>query len=216
MGPEMAVNDFRIARRRMVEEQLVARGIRDELILSAFLEVPRHLFVDPAVGGRAYDDCSFPIGCAQTISQPFIQAMMIQEAGVRPGDRVLEIGTGSGYQTAILSLIAREVCSIERIASLSEAAEAVLKRVRTGRIRLKVGDGASGWPYYAPFDRIIISAAMRERPDTLLGQLAEGGTLIAPLQEEEEQIVLFRLSEGTLRERRLSRCSFVPFLKGVG
>lgn len=212
----MAVNDYRIARRRMVEEQLMARGIRDELILAAFLEVPRHLFVDPAVGGRAYDDCSFPIGCAQTISQPFIQAMMMQEVGVRPGDRVLEVGTGSGYQTAILSLIAREVCSIERITALSEAAETVLKRIRTGRIRLKVGDGSDGWPYYAPFDRIIVSAAMSERPDTLLGQLADGGSLIAPVQTEEEQLVLYRRSGGAVTERHLSRCSFVPLLKGVG
>ncbi|MDD3642130.1 MAG: protein-L-isoaspartate(D-aspartate) O-methyltransferase [Candidatus Krumholzibacteria bacterium] len=212
----MALNDYRIARRRMVEEQLMARGIRDERILAAFLEVPRHLFVDPAVGGRAYDDCSLPIGCSQTISQPYTQAMMMQEVGVRSGDRVLEIGTGSGYQTAILSLIAREVCSIERIAALSESAEAVLKRVRTGRIRLKVGDGAEGWPYYSPFDRIIVSAATRERPDALLGQLSDSGSLIAPLQTEEEQLVLYRRTGNTVTEKRLTRCSFVPMLKGVG
>mgnify|MGYP000372834827 CR=1 FL=1 len=210
------VNDFSIARRRMVEEQLRARGVSADLILKAFLEVPRHLFVDPAVAARAYDDCSLPIGFGQTISQPYIQAAMIDQAGVRSGDRVLEIGTGSGYQTAILSLIAREVCSVERIAALSRAAEGALKRIRTGRIRLKIGDGSSGWPFYAPFDRIIVSAAMRERPDVLIDQLADRGTLIVPLQRKHEQLVLFNKMAGRVEEQRLSRCAFVPLLKGVG
>lgn len=211
-----AVNDFGIARRRMIEEQIAARGINDERILAAFLAVPRHLFVDAAVASRAYDDCSLPIGFAQTISQPYIQAAMIRQAGVRSGDRVLEIGTGSGYQTAILSLIAREVYSVERIAALSRAAEAVLKRVRTGRIRLKIGDGSSGWPFYAPFDRIIVSAAMSGRPDKLIEQLASGGTLIVPLRDKREQLVLFRKVAGRVEEQRLAPCAFVPLLKGVG
>lgn len=210
------MTDYGIARRRMVEEQLVARGIRDERIIEAFLTVPRHLFLDPAVRSRAYDGCSFPIGYSQTISQPFIQAAMMQHLGIKSTDRVLEIGTGSGYQTAILSLIAREVCSIERIEALSKSAEAVLKEIPTGRIRLKAGDGSAGWPYYAPFDKIIVSAATNERPDGLLAQLTSNGNLIAPVQEVEEQLVLYTRRGDEFEEQKLSRCSFVPLLKGVG
>ena len=210
------MTDYGIARRRMVQEQLVARGVRDERIIEAFLTVPRHLFVDPAVWSRAYDGCSFPIGYNQTISQPFIQAAMMQHLDIKSTDRILEIGTGSGYQTAILSLIAREVCSIERIEALSAAAEAVLKKIPTGRIRLRAGDGSSGWPYYAPFDKIIVSAAMSERPEELLSQLAGGGCLIAPVQDVNEQLVLYRKKGKEIEEQKLSRCSFVPLLKGVG
>ena len=210
------MTDYGIARRRMVEEQLVARGIRDERIIEAFLTVPRHLFVDPAVRSRAYDGCSFPIGYNQTISQPFIQAAMMQHLGIISTDRILEIGTGSGYQTAILSLIAREICSIERIEALSAAAETVLKKIPTGRIRLRAGDGSAGWPYYAPFDKIIVSAAMSERPEELMSQLADGGYLIAPVQDVEEQLVLYSKTGEDIKEQKLSRCSFVPLLKGVG
>ena len=210
------MTDYGIARRRMVEEQLVARGIRDERIIEAFLTVPRHLFVDPAVRSRAYDGCSFPIGYNQTISQPFIQAAMMQHLGIISTDRILEIGTGSGYQTAILSLIAREVCSIERIEALSAAAETVLKEIPTGRIRLRAEDGSAGWPYYAPFDKIIVSAAMSERPEELISQLADGGDLIAPVQDVEEQLVLYSKKGEDIQEEKLSRCSFVPLLKGVG
>ena len=172
--------DYRIARRRMVTEQLLARGIASKPVLDAFMRVPRHLFVDPALGARAYDDCSFPIGFQQTISQPYTIAFMVQALDPDRTHKVLEIGTGSGYQTAILSLLARDVFSIERVKRLSEKAETALKEIETGRIRLKTGDGWHGWDYYAPFDRIIVSAAVKGRPDLLLGQLAEGGLLIAP------------------------------------
>ncbi len=210
------MTDYVIARRRMVEEQLVARGIKDTRIIEAFLSVPRHLFIDPAVRSRAYEGCSFPIGYNQTISQPFIQAVMMQYLGIEGSDRILEIGTGSGYQTAILSLIAREVCSIERIEALSAAAEAVLKEIPTGRIRLRSGDGSIGWSYYAPFNKIIVSAAMNEHPEELLSQLTAGGCLIAPVQDVEEQLVLYRKKGDEIVEQKLSRCSFVPLLKGVG
>jgi protein-L-isoaspartate(D-aspartate) O-methyltransferase len=209
------ITDYSIARRRMVEEQLAARGITDRRILNAFLNVPRHLFVDPAVGSRAYDDCSFPIGQSQTISQPITQAIMMQHLGIESSDRVLEIGTGSGYQTAILSLLAREVYSIERLERLSSSAEKVLKNLRTGKIKLKVGDGSAGWPFYSPFDRIIVSAAMNEKPDRLIDQLAENGTLIAPIQDKEEQLILFQKRDSRIEKQRLSRCAFVPLLKGV-
>ncbi|MCX5752651.1 MAG: protein-L-isoaspartate(D-aspartate) O-methyltransferase [Candidatus Krumholzibacteria bacterium] len=207
---------YAIARRRMVTEQLAARGINDDRVLKAFLAVPRHRFVDAAVGSRAYDDCSFPIGYDQTISQPYTIAFMIQSLGVKRLHRVLEIGTGSGYQTAILSLLARDVFSIERLAPLLKKAEAVLGGIRRGSIRVKVSDGALGWGSYAPFDRIIVSAAMQDRPVKLLEQLADGGRLIAPISESSECIVLFTKQGDSITEQRLARCSFVPLLKGAG
>lgn len=199
----------------MVREQLYARGITDRRLLHAFLRVPRHAFVDAAIGSRAYEDCSLPIGYSQTISQPHTIAFMIHNLDVRTHCRVLEIGTGSGYQTAILSLLARDVFSIERLGQLSRKAEQVLMSIPTGRIRLRVGDGALGWNYYAPFDRIIVSAAMPEWPADLLEQLAEGGTLIAPMVEEVENITLFHKIGDRVQTRRLSRCAFVPLVKGV-
>jgi protein-L-isoaspartate(D-aspartate) O-methyltransferase len=140
---------------------------------------------------------------------------MMQFLGIKSGDRVLEIGTGSGYQTAILSLLAKEVYSIERLERLSCSAEKVLKSLRTGRIKLKVGDGSAGWPFYAPFDRIIVSALMKEKPDRLIEQLADGGALIAPMLYKEEQLVLFQKKDSNIEKKYLSRCAFVPLLKGV-
>jgi protein-L-isoaspartate(D-aspartate) O-methyltransferase len=209
-------NHYGIARRRMVTEQLRARGITDERVLKAFLALPRHRFVDAAVGSRAYDDCSFPIGYDQTISQPYTIAFMVQSLDVKRLNRVLEIGTGSGYQTAVLSLLARDVFSIERLAPLLKKAEGVLGGIRTGSIRVKVADGALGWASYAPFDRIIVSAAMPQRPLKLLEQLADGGRLIAPISESAECIILFTKQGESVTEQRLARCSFVPLLKGEG
>ncbi|MBN2184551.1 MAG: protein-L-isoaspartate(D-aspartate) O-methyltransferase [Candidatus Krumholzibacteriota bacterium] len=208
--------DYRIARRRMVEEQLSSRDIQDKRILKAFLEVPRHIFVDPAIGARAYDDCSFPIGLSQTISQPYIQALMMQYLMIRPEDRVLEVGTGSGYQTAILSLLAREVYSVERLPQLSKKAGDALSKIKTGRIRLKVTDGFNGWGFYAPFDKIIVSATIPENPEVLLDQLAEKGLLIAPVSFDGECLMLFSKNDGVINRQRLSECAFVPLLKGVG
>lgn len=207
--------DYTIARRRMVREQLYARGITDRRILHAFLQVPRHAFVDAAIGARSYEDCSLPIGFSQTISQPYTIAFMLQALDIQHNSRTLEIGTGSGYQTAILSLLARDTFSIERLAQLSQKAEQTLMKIRTGRIRLKVGDGALGWSYYAPFDRIIVSAAMAEWPEILLGQLNDGGTLIAPVQEKTENLMLFHKTGDRVQARRLSQCAFVPLVKGV-
>lgn len=198
----------------MVQEQLYARGITDRRILNAFLAVPRHLFVDPAIGSRAYDDCSFPIGYDQTISQPYTIAFMIQSVGIERLSRVLEVGTGSGYQTAILSLLARDVFSIERLSPLMRNAESVLSRIHTGSIRVKVGDGSLGWKSYAPFDRIIVSAVTSERPAQLLAQLADGGRLVAPVNDDTEHLVLYAKRDGHIAERKLARCAFVPLKKG--
>ena len=207
--------DYRIARRRMVDEQLRPRGITGERVLDAFRKIPRHLFVDPALGSRAYDDCSFPIGYDQTISQPFTIAFMVQALDIGLQHRVLEIGTGSGYQSAILSLLAREVYTIERITPLARQAEEVLRSIETGRIRLKVGDGSKGWRSYAPFDRIIVSAVTSSEPDTLLSQLTDDGKLIAPIAQSTEHIMLFTRQNGRLTKKRLKRCSFVPLKSGV-
>jgi protein-L-isoaspartate(D-aspartate) O-methyltransferase len=210
-----AAIDYRIARKRMVLEQLKSRGIDDSRILRAFLGVPRHLFVDPAVRHRAYDDSSFPIGYEQTISQPYTIAFMLQALELEPRHRVLEIGTGSGYQSALLSILAKEVYTIERITPLARKAEETLRKVKTGKIRLKAGDGSEGWRVYAPFDRIIVAAAMRERPSALLEQLREGGKLIAPLADRTERLVLYSRENGHIQERHLQQCAFVPLKKGV-
>jgi protein-L-isoaspartate(D-aspartate) O-methyltransferase len=206
--------DYRIARRRMVAEQLIPRGIVDERVIDAFLAVPRHAFVDPALGVRAYDDCSFPIGYEQTISQPYTIAFAVQALAVERGSRVLEIGTGSGYQTAILARLARDVFSIERIEPLLAKAQQALAGATEGSIRVKLGDGSLGWKSYAPFDRIIVSASMSGRPELLLEQLAEGGRLIAPIGESAEFLVLFTRENGVTTERRIARCAFVPLMRG--
>jgi len=206
--------DYAIARKRMVNEQLYARGITDRRILKAFLRVPRHLFVDPAVGSKAYDDCSFPIGYSQTISQPYTVALMIQSLGIDQDDRVLEIGTGSGYQTAILSLLAKEVYSIERLQALFEKASGILAKLRTGRIKLMCGDGSNGWESKAPFDKIIVSAAMKEKPWKLIGQLNDGGRLIVPIAAESENLFLFEKVGKNVLEKVIAPCSFVPLKKG--
>ncbi|MCK4349360.1 MAG: protein-L-isoaspartate(D-aspartate) O-methyltransferase [Candidatus Krumholzibacteria bacterium] len=210
-----AAVDYRIARKRMVEEQLRSRKIADDRVLGAFLDIPRHLFVDPAVRVRAYEDNSFPIGYEQTISQPYTIAFMLQSLEIESRHRVLEIGTGSGYQSALLSLLAREVYTIELITPLARKAEETLRKVKTGKIRLKAGDGSEGWRGYAPFDRIIVAAVMRERPLALLDQLCDGGKLIAPLAAGTEYLVLYSRENGHIQEKRLQKCAFVPLRKGM-
>lgn len=210
-----ALTDYRIARKRMVVEQLKSRGIDDNRVLGTFLDIPRHLFVDQAVRARAYEDSSFPIGYEQTISQPYTIAFMLQSLEIAPKHRVLEIGTGSGYQSALLSLLAREVYTIERIVPLARKAEETLRKLKTGKIRLKAGDGSEGWKGYAPFDRIIVAAVMQERPLALLDQLCDGGKLIAPLAAGGEYLMLYSRENGHITEKRLQKCAFVPLMKGV-
>ena len=210
-----AAIDYRIARKRMVVEQLRSRKIADDRVLAAFLDIPRHLFVDPAVRVRAYGDSSFPIGYEQTISQPYTIAFMLQSLEIESRHRVLEIGTGSGYQSALLSLLAKEVYTIERIIPLARKAEETLRKVKTGKIRLKAGDGSEGWRGYAPFDRIIVAAVMQNRPLALLDQLCDGGKLIAPLAVGTEYLVLYSRENGHIQEKRLQKCAFVPLKKGV-
>jgi len=203
-------------RDRMVE-RLREKGIRDETVLAAMGAVPRHLFVDEALASRAYEDTALPIGFEQTISQPFVVALMIsalrQERDAGLG-KVLEIGTGCGYQAAVLAQVAKEVYSIERIQGLLERARANLRPMRIGNLRLTYGDGSAGLPEAAPFDSIISAAAAAELPPALKTQLAVGGRLIAPVGVQDQVLLLVERTATGFSERRLDAVRFVPLRAG--
>jgi protein-L-isoaspartate(D-aspartate) O-methyltransferase len=173
----------------MVEEQLVRRGVGDSRVLDAMRRVPRHLFVEEALRERAHGDYPLPIGEEQTISQPYIVALMSSLLDVREGAKVLEIGTGSGYQTAVLAELARRVCSIERLSRLAQRARAVLDRLGYTNVWIRVGNGTLGWPDEAPFERILVTAGAPSVPAPLFDQLAEGGRLVLPLGDEVGQVL---------------------------
>lgn len=204
-------------RLRMIE-RLRGHGIRDEVVLAALSEVPRHLFVDEALATRAYDDFSLPLGFGQTISSPYIVARMVELA--RDGGtlgRVLEIGTGCGYQTAVLARMAKEVYSVERLAPLLAKARRHLREVRIGNARLRHGDGLLGMSEVAPFDAIIMSAAATHLPEALLEQLGVGGRMVLPMVSNREQrlCVIERTTQG-YSEKKMDLVKFVPLLPGVG
>lgn len=206
----------RRTRQRLVQ-RLREAGIRDERVLVRILETPRHLFVDEALSHRAYEDTALPIGFGQTISQPYIVARM-SEAILEDGrpEKVLEIGTGSAYQTAILAPLVGQVYSVERVARLLDRARERLQLLGIHNVRLKHGDGYQGWPYYAPYDAIIVTAAPETLPATLLEQLAEGGKLVAPVGPSHFQELLVVERHGAeFRQRTLCAVSFVPMLGGV-
>jgi protein-L-isoaspartate(D-aspartate) O-methyltransferase len=198
------------ARARMVETQIAARGVSDPRVLEAMRKVERHRFVPEALRGEAHGDFPLPIGHGQTISQPYIVALMTELARVRPGDRVLEIGTGSGYQAAILATLAREVYSIEIVEPLAREASERLARLGYRNVTVRAGDGYRGWPDKAPFDAIVVTAAPPRIPEPLLEQLAVGGRLVAPVGEDEQDLVLVEKTEQGLRQRRVVPVRFVP------
>ncbi|HEX5476272.1 MAG TPA: protein-L-isoaspartate(D-aspartate) O-methyltransferase [Burkholderiales bacterium] len=205
-------------RARMVE-RLREQGIRDERVLDALAEVPRHLFVEEALASRAYEDTALPIGFSQTISQPYVVARMIEQLirGVATPGKVLEIGTGCGYQAAVLARLFREVYSIERIKGLHERARANLLGLRLSNLRLVHGDGHTGLAKAAPFQAIVVAAAAREVPAALLGQLAPGGRMILPLGEsrrEAQRLVLLERSGRAIVETGLDPVRFVPLQSG--
>lgn len=208
-------SDFGVRRLRMVEEQLVARGLADEDVLAAMRSVPRHLFVPGELAGEAYADTPLPIGLGQTISQPYMVALMTSLLEVDVRDRVLEVGSGSGYQTAVLAEVAGEVCAIERLAPLAERARATLARLGYGNVRSAIGDGARGWHELAPFGGILVAAAAEEAPRELLAQLADGGRLIVPVgRARGDQVLTVIAREGdSFVERRDTRCRFVPLVR---
>lgn len=201
-------------RGRMIE-RLRTQGIRDEVVLAAMNAVPRHIFVDEALGTRAYDDVSLPIGHAQTISQPYIVARMIE---IMRNDgqlnRVLEIGTGCGYQAAVLGQVAREVYSVERIQPLHKRAQETLKELQMRNVVLSYADGTMGRPEIAPFDGIIMAAAATHVPQALLEQLAVGGRMVLPLGAQEQYLTLIERDANGYQESRLEAVKFVPILMG--
>ena len=202
-----------LARQHMVKEQLEARGISDPRILGAFLEVPRHRFVEENLKYRAYEDYPLSIGYGQTISQPYMVALMTQSLMPGPEDAVLEIGTGSGYQAAILSRLCRMVYSIERISSLSSRSRKVHDELGYYNINVRIGDGSQGLAKEAPFDGIIVTAGAPHVPEALTAQLAEGGRLIIPVGDESLQDLkrITKTREG-LKEESLGGCRFVKLI----
>jgi protein-L-isoaspartate(D-aspartate) O-methyltransferase len=209
---------FEAARSQMVDMQLRARGIHDPSVLAAMQRVPRHLFVDAPLQPRAYDDAPLPIDAAQTISQPYMVALMSQVLELTGGERVLEVGTGSGYQSAVLAELAGEVFSVERIDLLAQRARARLARLGYGdRIRLRIGNGGAGWPEAAPFDGIVVTAAVQQVPRPLLQQLADGGHLVLPLGEADLQgLARIRKGAGGLQVDYFGECRFVKLIGEYG
>jgi protein-L-isoaspartate(D-aspartate) O-methyltransferase len=213
-------DSMREQREEMVRLQLAERGIRDLRVLDAMLRVPRHEFVAESLWQDAYSDHPLPIGEGQTISQPYIVAAMLERLALQTGDqkndRVLEVGTGSGYVTALLSLLWAEVYSVERHAPLASAAESTLQRLGYGTVKIKIGDGSQGWPEYAPFDAILVSAATPEMPPALFSQLREGGRLMAPIgPSSSQELQLIRKIDGQPRVTMLEGCRFVPLVEGA-
>jgi len=207
---------LRHQREEMVRVQLAERGIRDLRVLDAMRQVPRHEFVPQNLRQDAYEDHPLPIGEGQTISQPYIVAAMLEHLALQSSDRVLEVGTGSGYVTALLSLLCSEVYSVERHAPLAATAESTLRRLGYCSVKIRVGDGAQGWPEYAPFDSVLISAATAELPPALFAQLREGGRLMAPIgPASSQELQLIRKVDGLAEVKILEGCRFVPLVEGT-
>ncbi len=205
--------NYKMLRERMVREQLVARDITDPLVLKAMSEVPRHLFVPEELRSKAYYDGPLPIGYDQTISQPYIVALMTQLLDLRGGETVLEVGTGSGYQTAVLSRLAKQVFSIERHAALAERAGHVLAQLGYHNAEVVVGDGSQGLPDQAPFDAILVTAAAPDVPEPLKAQLADGGRLVMPVGGPGGQMLERLIRDGSKwRVERIAPVMFVPLI----
>lgn len=218
MGPD-PLSDRRYERqRRALIETIRERGVDDLEVLRMFDLVPRHIFVPEAVEHRAYEDAPLPIGFGQTASQPSLQALYLQTLRPGPQDRVLEIGTGTGYQTALLARMAAHVYSVERIRELSIRARAALDLLRLDNVALLVGDGTVGWSRYAPYDAILVAAAAPSIPQALVAQLAPGGRMLIPLggRDEQELTLVRRTEDDVITQETLGRCTFVPLLGRFG
>ncbi len=206
---------FATQRRQMIERQVAARGVRDPWVLAAMREVPREMFVDDAMRDYAYEDSPLPIDAQQTISQPYIVALMVEAAQLRSGDRVLEVGAGSGYAAAVMARIAGHVHAIERYAQLARVARRRLLLLGYDNITLHIGDGSGGWPEAAPFDAIIASAGAPRVPDVLRRQLSIGGRMVIPVGDSERRqrlLKLVRTGEDSWSEESLGDVLFVPLV----
>ena len=201
---------FETARREMVDQQLEGRDIRDRRVLDAMRKVPRHLFVPEPERARAYEDSPLPIGYSQTISQPYIVAYMTQALDVRPEHRVLEIGTGSGYQAAVLSALAGRVYTIEIVEPLAARARAALASMGYSNVEVRTGNGYLGWPEHAPFDRIMVTAAPREVPPALVQQLRVGGLMAIPVGDVVQELRILRRTATGMETLRTLPVRFVP------
>ena len=214
MNPQFQTDSFTTARAQMVRTQLADRGIRDARVLQAMLEVPRHEFVPEELRSDAYDDRPLPIGAGQTISQPYIVALMLQHLALQPNDRVLDVGTGSGYVAALLSRICSAVYSVERYAELAASAERLLQRLGYTNVKVIVGDGTRGLPEHAPFEAILVSAAAALVPPALVDQLGEGGRLIVPVGSPfSQELQLVRKVNGKREVEYFEGCRFVPLVE---
>ncbi len=212
------MRDFTIARKRMVEEQVIARGVKDKRVLDAMLKVPRHKFVEEALEGKAYQDAPLPIGEKQTISQPYMVALMSEALGLKGSETVLEVGTGSGYQAAILALLSSRVFSLERIPALARRARKVLDECGYSKVNIRLADGTLGWPEMAPFDAILVTAGAPEVPQGYLDQLALAGRLVIPVGDQHSQVLMriTRTGEQEYHEEQLLGCRFVPLIGSHG
>jgi protein-L-isoaspartate(D-aspartate) O-methyltransferase len=213
--------NYEIARKKMVQEQIVARGVSDRRVIDAMLRIPRHIFVQEAFSAQAYSDTPLPIGEKQTISQPYIVALMTELLELTGTEKVLEIGTGSGYQTAILASLADRVCTAERIRSLALRARKCLDSLRLFNIMLRINDSDDspiGWEEEAPFDAIIVTAGAPDVPKVLTDQLAVGGRLVIPVGSEEEQrlVKIVKGADGELETAASICCRFVPLIGKQG
>jgi protein-L-isoaspartate(D-aspartate) O-methyltransferase len=201
----------------MVQEQIIARGVNDTRVVAALRKVPRHLFVDPGIVNRAYDDSSLPIGDKQTLSQPYMAARMTEALGLIGDEKVLEVGTGSGYQTALLAELCFNVFSVEKIRPLSRKARKLLDHLEYQNIALHVGDGTIGWSEHAPYDAIIVTAGAPSAPTPLMEQLAEGGRLVIPVGDEQAQTLLRVTRTGAaFKKEQLGECKFVKLFGKYG
>ena len=215
MASSTQSDSFAVARQMMADTQLRARGIRDERVLEAMARVPRHKFVAENYRSQAYEDHPLPIGEDQTISQPYIVALALQALTLEPSDTVLEVGSGSGYQTALLAELSARVYSVERHAALAKAAQAILSDLGYRNVTVMIGDGAAGLQVHSPFDAIIVSAATPEIPPILLQQLREGGRMVVPVgPPDAQELQLVRKHEGKAAITVLEGCRFVPLVTG--
>ncbi len=204
---------FEEERRRMVQTQLIPRGIADESVLEAMRKVPRHRFVPEDLIESAYDDCPLPIGEGQTISQPYMVALMTECLGLKGDEKNLEVGTGSGYQAAILAELSGQIYTVERVEKLSKRAGEILKALGYINIQLKVEDGSEGWAEFSPYDGIIVTAGSPDVPEPLAEQLSEGGRLVIPVGGcYSQELVVLEKKNGKLERREVCGCVFVPLV----